>query len=877
MPPTPKIIVPRNPERCLRCRKRYLYWVRGSESVIRCFSPCDNAGVVEEPRRQSQGVRGLMAELTAPRPAPPRRIGLSFTLDVDDEGRHVVVINASGVGVAERIDVSQIDATGGMIMINGSRKPLNSESLSVLVSIRSLKPEVQDERLVFSFSPNTLLALRRLLRVRETERSSEIRVKAGSPIIGITVDYKPDVGVTVAPNFADAGGHKVEGSAVERREGYLKVGDTFYLLDDAAEKAMSLSEKPVDVGDIPEFFLRDLVLLRSEFSAVLTDRASKINITEDYLPPTVVIDYSEPGWLDFNVVYDPRTDAPGLPVSDDGRYVRTDDYTWAKRVEVQRRGDEENLKKLGAKKTPKGYRLGLYAYKSLEEFIEEIGGLKKASEDYREFLDKITDFRGDDEYRLPAKIEEHLESHERSLFPYQRSGIQWLNWLFEHNLHGLLADDMGLGKTLQSLVSMRYMYEEVGASEPSLVICPVAVMRHWEKEIAAVFPRTTVVRVYHGQGRRLEPLDGKRIIYVSSYDTVVADIEELGSIAWFFVVLDEGTRIKNPGTQRAGAVKTLNAAHKLALSGTPIENRPAELWSLFDFLMRDHLGTYHEFLWRYEKPIVEGDAAQVEELKRRIRPFILRRKKEQVAKELPEKIQMGYWVSLTGEQKLLYQQIQDSEVAPMEGRIRSGQRVGYIDSVLPVIMKLRQLCDHPAMIDDVWEPVLGRSEKFDLVCEKIGEIWEGGESCVVFTNFIGTLNLLEEYLKGAGLRYIRIDGQTRDRQGLIDAFNGGGYAAALCSVLASGHGINLTAANHVIHVDNWFSPAIEDQATDRVHRIGQTRTVYIHKILVENTLEEKIDALIKRKRRVIDGVIDAGLEGEKFWSKSELLEILRPL
>jgi SNF2 family DNA or RNA helicase len=181
------------------------------------------------------------------------------------------------------------------------------------------------------------------------------------------------------------------------------------------------------------------------------------------------------------------------------------------------------------------------------------------------------------------------------------------------------------------------------------------------------------------------------------------------------------------------------------------------------------------------------------------------------------------------------------------------------------------------MIDGVWAPVLGRSEKFDLVCEKIGEIWEGGESCVVFTNFIGTLNLLEEHLKGAELRYIRIDGQTRDRQGLIDAFNGGGYAAALCSVLASGHGINLTAANHVIHVDNWFSPAIEDQATDRVHRIGQTRTVYIHKILVENTLEEKIDALIKRKRKVIDGVIDAGLEGEKFWSKSELLEILRPL
>jgi hypothetical protein len=818
-----------------------------------------------------------MAELTAPRPASPRRVDLVFTLDTNDEGRHIVNISASGTRGAERVDVSQIDATEGAINLNGSMKPLNPESLSVLASILSLKPEVQKGRLIFPFSPNTLLALRRLLRVRETEKSKRIRARSGSPITSIAVDYEPKVGVTVTPKFEDADGHRVEDSTVERGECYLKVGDTFYLLDEATDKAMSLSEKPVDLRDIPEFFLRDLVLLRSEFSAVLTDRAGKINIAEDYLPPTVVIDYSEPGWLDFNVVYDPRTDSPGLPVSGDGQYVMTGDYTWAKRVDVQRRGDEERLKRLGAKKTPKGYRLGLHAYKSLEEFIEDIGGLKRASEDYSEFLDKITDFRGDDKYRLPAKTEEHLESHGRGLFPYQRSGIQWLNWLFEHNLHGLLADDMGLGKTLQSLVSMRYMYEEAEASEPSLVICPVAVMRHWEKEIAAVFPRTTVISVYHGQGRRLELPNGKRVIYISSYDTVVADIEELRSIAWFFVVLDEGTRIKNPETQRAGAVKTLNAAHKLALSGTPIENRPAELWSLFDFLMRDHLGTYHEFLWRYEKPIVEGDTAQVEELKKRVRPFILRRKKEQVAKELPPKIEMGYWVNLTGEQKLLYQHIQDSEVAPMEGRIRSGQRVGYIDSVLPVIMKLRQLCDHPAMINGVWEPVLGRSEKFDLVCEKIDEIWEGGESCVVFTNFIGTLNLLEKHLSGAGLRYIRIDGQTRDRQGLIDAFNGGGYAAALCSVLASGHGINLTAANHVIHVDNWFSPAIEDQATDRVHRIGQTRTVHIHKILVENTLEEKIDALIKRKRRVIDGVIDAGLEGEKFWSKTELLEILKPL
>jgi SNF2 family DNA or RNA helicase len=851
-----------------------MYWMRGSETVIRCLTPCDNAVAIEDPRkRPTQSFRDLLVELSQDKAPKERGLDLRFTLDADESRNHIISVSAEGT----RIDATRIDVEAGTAKTERGTQIVAPESLSVLKSILSLKPIYKAGGIFFAFNPTALQILRRLLKVNETQHSRGIRTRTGSPISTLTIDYDPAKGVTVKPEYEDSTGRILPASAVERGQGYLKVDEEYYLLDEASQKALDIAKDGVALGDIPEFFLRDLVLLKSSFTAVLTDKARKVTIIEEDQPPTVLISYEEPGWLDFNIVYDPKTDSPGLPQSNDGGYIKSDNYTWVRKVERRKSENEQRLKGLGARKTERGYRLGLHAYKTLEEFIENIGGVKQASEEYSEFLDQITDFRTDEAYHLPEKIETHLEKNGRSLFPYQRTGIQWLNWLFSHNLHGLLADDMGLGKTLQSLASMRYMYDESGVWEPSLVICPVAVIRHWENEIRTVFPKATVVNIYHGQSRRIVPPDGMRTIYISSYDTVVADIEELQKVAWFFVVLDEGTKIKNPGTQRAAAIKMLNAAHKLSLSGTPIENRPGELWSLFDFLMRDHLGTYSEFQHVFEKPIFEGDTEKTSELKRRVKPFILRRKKEQVAKDLPPKVEMRYWVELTGEQKLLYKRIQEAEVNPMEERLLSGQYVGYVDSILPVIMKLRQLCDHPAMANDAWDPPLGRSEKFDLVIEKIQEIHEAGESCVVFTNFLGTLNLLERVLGEAGLRYIRIDGQTRNRQGLIDAFNGGGYTAALCSVLASGHGINLATANHVIHVDNWFSPAVEDQATDRVHRIGQTRTVYVHKILVQNTLEEKIDALIKRKRGIINGVIDSELEGEKFWTRHELLEILHPL
>ena len=414
-----------------------MYWMRGSETVIRCFTPCDNAVAIEDPRRRpTQNFRDLLVELSQNKTPKERGLDLQFTLDVDESRNHIISLQTEST----RIDAAQIDVETGIAKTSRGTQTVTPESLSVLKSILSLKPIYKAGDIFFAFNPAALQNLRRLLKVNETQRSRGIRTHAGSPISTLTIDYNPAMGVTVKPEYEDSTGHPLPASAIDLGEGYIKVDEEYYLLDEASRRALNIAKDGVALGDIPEFFLRDLVLLRSSFTAVLTDKARKVTIIEEDKPPTFLISYEEPGWLDFNIVYDPQSDSPGLPQSNDGGYVKADQYTWVRKVEKRKSEAEQRLKGMGAQKTEKGYRLGLHAYKTLEEFIENIGGVKQASVEYQQFLDQITDFRTDEAYRLPEAIEEQLVKSGRSLFPYQRTGIQWLNWLFSHNLHGLLIE-----------------------------------------------------------------------------------------------------------------------------------------------------------------------------------------------------------------------------------------------------------------------------------------------------------------------------------------------------------------------------------------------------------------------------------------------------
>jgi SNF2 family DNA or RNA helicase len=357
---------------------------------------------------------------------------------------------------------------------------------------------------------------------------------------------------------------------------------------------------------------------------------------------------------------------------------------------------------------------------------------------------------------------------------------------------------------------------------------------------------------------------------------VANDIDALAQIPFYYVVLDEATNIKNPMTKRAQGIKALNAVHRCALSGTPVENRPAELWSLFDFLMRGHLGRHGAFQRRFESPILNGDKPAADALGRRIRPFLLRRVKEEVAKDLPEKIEMTEWCELTEEQRNLYGALQASASAIHDALVK-GEQIDYTSHILPVITKLKQICDHPAIVTGRRLPIEGRSQKFDWVIEKVGEILGQREQVVIFSHFLEMLNLLQRAIDKFSAPYIRIDGSTNNRQQWVDQFNQGKARVALCSLQAAGHGITLTGANHVIHADRWWNPAIEAQATDRVHRIGQEKTVYVYRILTEGTLEERIDQLLEQKRVIAGQIMNAAGAQRLQWTREDLIEILKPL
>ena len=810
---------------------------------------------------------------------------LEFLVDINEDRHIIEMYLGTSEGKIKLVNPQKVWNYGSMIKIGNKQYTISQSSFETLQAIRMRNPKVlPDGRLILDMYPPILKYLRKKENVEEKEASKRVKIY-DSPSYAAEIDFNPNSGLLVKTGYKDP----ETSQFIPYKElesiggGYSKRGDSYFHTpiekDPEIKKWSDVEWKNIPLDNIPEFFKRDLVILRSKFDAVLTDQAALIKVINTKPTSVVKVSSAEPGWLDFKIDY--KTSNWFLPhhliVDTIKTHKQVNENTWVKIDKQKVKNVQTELDNLDVNQTDRGYRANTYRFMSLDDFINKIGGKRELSTEYQHFLDQVKGFKSKTTYKLPQRIEKDLLNSGIKLRPYQRSGIHWLNWLTSHYLHGILADDMGLGKTIQTIAVMRIRYEASGSMSHSLVISPKSVIRHWHREIKRVFPQISI-HEYQGVNRNKQLLYSPKMrIFLTSYDMVTRDIEILKTIPFLFVVLDEGTKIKNPETKRTIAVKQLNAAHRISLSGTPIENRPAELWSIFDFLMKGHLGTYRTFISRFEKPILNGDLSSTVELAKRIQPFTLRRLKEDVAKDLPEKIQMDEWCSLTKEQKNLYSQIQNLGIKPIRDALQKGETVNYRISIFPLITKLKQVCDHPALITGQIEPLLGRSEKFDLVINKINEYKAKKENIVLFSHFLGTLDLFEKYFNNEGIKFIRIDGSTQKRQSLIDRFNKGRVSVALCSIIACCHGINLTNANHIIHVDRWWNPAIEDQATDRVHRIGQTKTVYVHKILTMGTLEEKIATLLERKRKISDKIINATTMGEMKWTKKQLLKILEPL
>ncbi|MDT5027261.1 MAG: hypothetical protein QOE61_3687, partial [Micromonosporaceae bacterium] len=482
------------------------------------------------------------------------------------------------------------------------------------------------------------------------------------------------------------------------------------------------------------------------------------------------------------------------------------------------------------------------------------------------------DFGGADEHNGLALLDAPA-SLAATLRPYQRKGLSWLAFLDGLGVGALLADDMGLGKTVQ-LLALEALLRERGPRPPTLIVCPLSVLGNWQREIERFTP-TLKVHVYHGAQRDLPAaLD----LVLTTYSLLSRDIDLLSRTAWDRVVLDEAQHVKNSASATARAVRRLPARHRVALTGTPVENRLTELWSIMDFLNPGVLGPASAFRARYSVPVeryADEDAAA--RLRRVTRPFLLRRLKTDAAviADLPEKFERTQWCNLTAEQATLYRAVVDELLLKLNEGRAGNQRKGL---VLAAMTKLKQVCNHPAQLLGDGSPVSGRSGKIDRLEEILANALAGGDRALVFTQYARLGAMLVPHLRahlGAEVAFLHGGTAKGARDAMVERFSSGtGPAVLLLSLKAGGTGLNLTAANHVVHVDRWWNPATEEQATDRAYRIGQRRDVQVHKFVCIGTIEERIDRMIAEKRTLAQVAVGSGEGWLTGLSTKDLLDLV---
>ena len=444
-----------------------------------------------------------------------------------------------------------------------------------------------------------------------------------------------------------------------------------------------------------------------------------------------------------------------------------------------------------------------------------------------------------------------------TLRPYQREGLNWLQFLREYEIAGVLADDMGLGKTVQAIAHLLVEKESRRMDRPSLIVAPTSLMTNWRQETERFAPDLRVL-VLHGLDRKR---DFSRIrehdLVVTSYPLLPRDQAALLEHEFHCVILDEAQFIKNPKTIYAQVACALKARHRLCLTGTPMENHLGELWSLFHFLLPGFLGDESRFNSIFRRPIEKGSSDDRRKLlARRVAPFVLRRKKEEVVKELPPKTEIVQNVELGGAQRDLYESVRLAMHQRVKAEIdKKGISRAHI-IILDALLKLRQICCHPQLLRLPSAQKIQESAKLQLLLDLLPEMIEEGRRVLLFSQFTSMLAIIEQAVTRLKIPYVQLTGQTRDRATPVQEFQSGKVPLFLISLKAGGTGLNLTAADTVIHYDPWWNPAVENQATDRAHRIGQDKKVFVYKLMTIGTVEEKILAMQVRKRELVEGLLN---------------------
>ncbi|KTD30709.1 SNF2/RAD54 family transporter domain-containing protein [Legionella moravica] len=464
-----------------------------------------------------------------------------------------------------------------------------------------------------------------------------------------------------------------------------------------------------------------------------------------------------------------------------------------------------------------------------------------------------------------------------SLRDYQQYGLNWLQFLRVSKFSGVLADDMGLGKTVQTLAHLLYEKEQGRLTQATLIVAPTSLVGNWLAEAQRFTPELSVV-AYHGSDRHLDHF-GDYDLVISTYGLIQRDKDKFINYQFYYLILDEAQFIKNARTKTTQIIQQLNAKHRLCLTGTPLENHLGELWSLFHFLMPGLLGDAKQFRLWFRTPIEKhADIERRELLARRVKPFMLRRTKNQVASELPPKTEITRTIEIVGPQRDLYEAIRMS----MEKKVRDAiakQGLGKSHILLlDALLKLRQVCCDPRLLSLPEAAIAhGTSSKLETLMELLDSLVEEGRRVLVFSQFTSMLQLIEEQLNERQYDYLKLTGQTQNRQALVDQFQKGTIPIFLISLKAGGTGLNLTRADTVIHYDPWWNPAVEDQATDRTHRIGQENPVFVYKLITSGTVEEAILGMQERKRLLVDGILSSDASKTLTLTEADLDQFFMPL
>lgn len=587
----------------------------------------------------------------------------------------------------------------------------------------------------------------------------------------------------------------------------------------------------------------------------------KVRLSQPNIVATVEQDEEDEKWFDLDLAVE--YDDVRVPIdkiwnawTQGKRYVQLKDGSYTSLPESWLRKLGHKLEAMGMDPSqPPKEKYQKYEAPALDKILEEVP--EPETDSFWDALrEKIHNFEQVEQVDPPK----HLNA---TLRPYQLQGVSFLNFLKEYDFGGILADEMGLGKTVQTLAFLQRMIER-GQPGPNLIVVPTSVLPNWEREAQKFVPSMRQLVIYGARRENLFKQIAESDLVITTYALLRRDLEELNKHQFNTVILDEAQNIKNPNTITARSVRKINASFRMCLSGTPIENNLLELWSLFEFLMPGFLGSQNAFQKGFVKPIKDGDQESLEYLRNRVKPFILRRTKSEVAKDLPPKVENVHYAALIDEQMELYASLAKKL---KEQVLRDVDEKGIAKSqmsILDALLKLRQICCHPRLLKLDMPGVSTNlpSGKFETFKDLVTGIIEDGHKVLVFSQFVQMLHIIRSWLSMNKIPFAYLDGTSKDRFEQVENFNNNpDIPIFLISLKAGGTGLNLTAADYVIHYDPWWNPAVEDQATDRTHRIGQTKKVFSYKLICENTVEEKILKLQEQKK----GVAEAIIPGQEHW------------